>query len=363
LEEVATDWVRRLLDLPEGFDGVINDTASSSTLYALAAAREVAYPASHREGLFGQPAGRVYASEHAHSSVEKAVLALGLGPDGYRTVETDATFAMRPDALEAALESDVAAGLRPVAVVPTIGTTSSTAVDPVAEVVEVAARHGLWVHVDAAYGGPAAIVPELRPLFEGGERADSIVVNPHKWLFTPVDCSILYCRRPEELRRAFSIVPEYLTSVEQGSARDLMDYGVSLGRRFRALKLWLVLRYFGREGIVLRLRHHVALAAELAGQVDASDDWTLVAPAHFSTVALRWSPPWDDPAAVDRANLEIRDRVNASGKAFVIHTVLGGRVTLRVSIGNLKTTRDHVQRAWTLLRAAAAEQSEAVATS
>lgn len=248
LEELTTDWLRQLLELPAEFEGVINDTASSSSLYALAAAREVAYRDSHRTGLFGQRQGRIYASDQAHSSIEKAALTLGFGQDGYRTVESDGAFRMRADSLEEALAADVAADVTPVAVVATLGTTSSASLDPVGEIASIASKYGAWLHVDAAYGGPAAIVPEVRPMFAGWELADSIVVNPHKWLFTPVDCSILYCRRPDELVRAFSIVPEYLSSAGQGATRDLMDYGVSLGRRFRSLKLWFVLRYFGRAG-------------------------------------------------------------------------------------------------------------------
>ncbi len=225
LEDVTTDWLRQLLGLPVEFEGVINDTASSSSLYALAAAREVAYRGAHRSGLFGQLPGRVYASDQAHSSIEKAVLTLGLGRDGYHVVASGPDFGMRVDALRAALDRDRAAGIVPVAVVATLGTTSTAAMDPVRDIVSTARAFGAWCHVDAAYGGPAAIVPELRPLFDGWEGADSIVVNPHKWLFTPVDCSILYCRKPQELVRAFSIVPEYLTSSEQGAVRDLMDYG------------------------------------------------------------------------------------------------------------------------------------------
>ncbi len=264
LEEVTLDWLRQLVGLPEAFEGTINDTASTSTMYALAAARERAYPTSRTEGLWGRRPGRVYASEHTHSSVEKSVLALGFGKVGYRPIPTDDAFRMRPDALRAALEEDVAAGIVPVAVVPTLGTTSTTSLDPVAEIVPIAREHGAWIHVDAAYGGPAAIVPELRPGFAGWEEADSIVINPHKWLFTPVDCSVLYCRHPELLVRAFSLIPAYLRMPEQGEVRNLMDYGVALGRRFRALKLWFVLRAFGREGIVARIRGHVELARELA---------------------------------------------------------------------------------------------------
>lgn len=355
LEELTTDWLRQLLGLPAGFDGVINDTASSSSLYALAAAREVAYRHAHRAGLFGQRAGRVYASDQAHSSIEKAALTLGFGQDGFRTIESDGDFRMRPEALDAAMAEDAAADVAPVAVVATLGTTSSASLDPIDQIAAIASKHGAWLHVDAAYGGPAAIVPELRPMFAGWERADSIVVNPHKWLFTPVDCSILYCRRPEELVRAFSIVPEYLTSAGQAATRDLMDYGVSLGRRFRSLKLWFVLRYFGRAGIVARLRAHVRMAQSLAAEIDASDGWTVVAPTYLSTVAFRYAGSDSGGEELDRINHAILDRVNASGEAFLTHTVLDGRTALRVSIGNIKTTDAHVARAWRLLQDAALE--------
>lgn len=353
LEDVTTDWLRQLLGLPGDFEGVINDTASSSSLYALAAAREVAFPESHREGLFGQGRGRVYASDQTHSSIEKAVLTLGFGQDGYRVVPSDADFRTDVDRLRKALDDDATAGVTPVAIVATLGTTSSASIDPVRRIAEVAKERGVWLHVDAAYGGPAAIVPELRPLLEGWELADSIVVNPHKWLFTPVDCSVLYCRRPEELVRAFSIVPDYLSSRDQGETRDLMDYGVSLGRRFRALKLWFVLRYFGRDGIIARLRDHVEMARDFSHAVREAPDWEVAAPTHLATVAFRFAPPGLDNEAVDEANHRVLAEVNASGEAFLTHTVLRGRVTLRLSIGNVKTTRAHVRRTWDLLQAAA----------
>jgi aromatic-L-amino-acid decarboxylase len=355
LEEVTLDWLRRLVGLPDGFEGTINDTASTSTMYALAAARERTYPASRTEGLWGQRPGRVYASEHAHSSVEKAVLALGFGKVGFRPVATDDAFRMRPDALRAALEEDVAAGIVPVAVVPTLGTTSTTSLDPVADIVPIAREHGAWVHVDAAYGGPAAIVPELRAGFAGWEEADSIVVNPHKWLFTPVDCSVLYCRHPELLVSAFSLVPAYLRMPEQGEARNLMDYGVALGRRFRSLKLWFVLRAFGREGIVARIRAHVALARELAAWVDAEEGWERVAPVPLALVVFRYAPDGVEGEETDRLNEAIIERVNGSGEVFVGPTRLDGRLVIRLAIGNLKTRRAHVERAWTLLREAAAK--------
>lgn len=355
LEDVTTEWLRVLLGLPEPFEGVINDTASSSTLYALAAAREVAYPEVHREGLFGLRRGRIYASEQAHSSVEKAVMTLGFGRDGYRTVPTNARFEMDPDALAHAIRRDAGEGVRPVAVVATLGTTSTASIDPVAEIATVAREHGAWLHVDAAYGGPAALVPEVAERFAGWEEADSVVVNPHKWLFTPIDCSVLYCRRPEDLARAFSIVPEYLSSSETSAARSLMDYGVSLGRRFRSLKLWFVLRYFGRQGIVARIRHHLELTRELAGWISAEPGWSVLAPVDLGAVAFRYEGG-EDEATTDARNMAILDQVNGTGEAFMTHTSLNGRIALRVSIGNLKTTRADIERLWTLLRAAAAAE-------
>jgi aromatic-L-amino-acid decarboxylase len=353
LEELTMDWLRQLLGLPEGFDGVINDTASSSTLYALAAAREVVYPEAHKVGMFGQAPGRVYASDQTHSSVEKSVLTLGFGQDGYRAIETDDDFRMRPDRLREALAADVAAGVKPVAVVPTLGTTSTASLDPVDEIADICEEFGVWLHVDGAYGGPAAIVPELKHHFEGWERADSVVVNPHKWLFTPVDCSVLYCRRPEELIRAFSIVPEYLRTAETGKAKNLMDYGVSLGRRFRSLKLWFVLRYFGRQGIVRNIRHHVRLAQELAGWVDQTENWVRVAPVHLGLVCMRYAPEGMSGENADAVNQKILDGVNASGRAFLTHTKLNDRLTIRVAIGNLKTEREHIEELWGLLQEAA----------
>jgi len=355
LEEVVTDWVRELVGLPGAFEGVINDTASSSSLYALAAAREAGLPEAREEGLANAPRCRVYASAEAHSSIDKAVITLGLGRAGTRRVATDRAFRMDTEALRRAVEEDVRSGVRPLAVVATVGTTSTTSVDPVDLVADVAAENGMWLHVDAAYAGPAACLPELRHHFAGWERADSVVLNPHKWLFTPVDCSILFCRRPEMLRGAFSLTPEYLRTSEQGEARNLMDYGVALGRRFRALKLWFVLRWFGVEGVRARLREHVRLAREVAAWVEAEDGWDLVAPVPFSTVVLRRVPAGSDPEAQDRMNADILERVNRSGGAFLSHTVLGGRVSIRLAVGNLRTTGEHVRTAWELLRNAAAE--------
>lgn len=350
LEDVSTDWLRRLLGLPAGFEGVINDTASSSTLHALAAAREVAFPGVRRTGLAGRSQGRVYGSAHAHSSVEKAVLTLGLGSDGYRGVEVDGAHAMDPGALRAAIEEDIAAGVQPVAIVPSLGTTTTAAIDPVRDIADLAEEFGVWLHVDAAYGGSAAVVPEVRERFAGWERADSIVVNPHKWLFTPIDCSVLYCRRPDVLVEAFSLIPEYLKTREQGAERSLMDYGVALGRRFRSLKLWFVLRYFGRDGIVDRIREHLRLASGLEALIRAEPGWTVVAPVDLGLVVFRFG---DD----DDVNRCIMERANTTGRMFLTHGSVDGRIVLRLAIGNIKTTEEHVAEAWQILRNAAAEVS------
>jgi aromatic-L-amino-acid/L-tryptophan decarboxylase len=355
LEEVTLDWLRRLLGLPEGFHGVINDTASSSTLYALAAAREAAGLDVRERGLAGRtdvPVLRVYCSEDAHSSVDKAVIALGLGAENLVKVPTDAAFRLDAGALARSIAEDRSRGRKPLAVVATVGTTGVTAVDPVPEIAEICAEEGLWLHVDAAYGGAAAIVPELRHVLDGCERADSLVVNPHKWLFTPIDCSASFTRHPEMLRRAFSLTPEYLkTSETEGT--NLMDYGVSLGRRFRSLKLWFVLRYFGRTGIAAALREHLRLARLFEGWVAEHPDFAVVAPVGFSVVVFRHTVAGADGAEEDARNEAILDRVNASGEVFLSHTRVRGRYALRLAIGNLRTTEDHVARAWALLTAAA----------
>jgi len=357
LEEHTLALLRDLLGLPKTFDGTINDTASSSSLYALAAAREAKMPEAWENGLSGAPRGRFYTSEQAHASIDKAVITLGFGRSGIRKIPTDEAFRMIPEELRRAVLEDLDAGIKPLGVVATLGTTSTTSVDPVAAIAEVAREFNLWLHVDAAYGGPAAAVPELRPLFAGWEEADSIVVNPHKWLFTPIDCSVLYVRDPEQLRKAFSLTPEYLTTAETGLARNLMDYGVSLGRRFRSLKLWFVLRYFGVEGIRDRIRGHVEMAREMASWVDASPDWVRVAPVPFSTVVLSFTPGGSTGEDQDRMNRAILDRVNESGEVFLSHTVLNGRVCLRVALGNLRTEWSHLERCWELLEEAAQVES------
>ncbi len=366
LEVVAVDWLRQLLGLPERFFGVINDTASSSTLYALAAAREALSDLRIRdEGMSGRghvPALRFYASDEAHSSVEKAGIVLGLGRRGLRRIAVDDDYRMDPVALEAAIHDDVAAGIRPMAVVATAGTTSTTSVDPIPKIAAVCERHGLWLHVDAAYAGAAAVAPELRWVLRGAERADSIVVNPHKWLFTPIDCSVLWTRRPDVLRDAFSLVPEYLRSGDEADpqAPNLMDYGVSLGRRFRALKLWLVIRRFGSDGLAARVRFHCSLARTLADRVRESADFELLAPVPLSVVCLRARPRGvGTEADLDRLNERVMQRINAGGHFFLSHTRLRGHYAIRVAFGNVRTAERHADELWTALNAALAQEAVA----
>ena len=358
LEQRVLRWVAELIGLPAGWFGEITDTASASTMYALAAAREAAGLDIRTRGMAGRsdlPPLRMYTSDQAHSSVEKACIALGLGQEGLRKIPSDDAFRMRADLLADAVAADVASGMRPLAVVATVGTTSTTSIDPVAEIAEIAARHGMWLHVDAAYGGSAAVVPEMRWVMDGCERADSVVVNPHKWLFTPVDCSLLYTARPHDLKAAFSLVPAYLTTPEDGGVVNLMDYGISLGRRFRALKLWMVVRAYGADGLAALISGHIALARRLAAAIEAEPRWELLAPVPFSTVCFRLHPPGvDDEGELRRLNEGIIDQVNADGRAFVSHTDLGGRYAVRVAIGNLATTAEHVDTAWELMRGAAA---------
>jgi aromatic-L-amino-acid decarboxylase len=357
LEQRVLRWVAELVGLPPDWFGEITDTASASTMYALAAAREAAGLDIRTRGMAGRtdlPPLRMYTSDQAHSSVEKACIALGLGQEGLAKIPSDAEFRMRADLLAEAVAADVAAGVRPLAVVATVGTTSTTSIDPVSPVADVCAEHGMWLHVDAAYGGSAAVVPEMRGVMEGCERADSVVVNPHKWLFTPVDCSLLYTARPADLKAAFSLVPAYLTTPEDGGVVNLMDYGLSLGRRFRALKLWMVVRAYGAGGLAALISGHIELARRLAAAIEAEPGWELLAPVPFSTVCFRFHPPGvDDEGELRRLNEAVIEHVNADGRAFVSHTDLGGRYAVRVAIGNMATTAEHVDTAWELMREAA----------
>jgi aromatic-L-amino-acid decarboxylase len=349
LEQVTLGWLRRWLGLPDAFFGIIFDTASVSTFHAIAAARQQAAPEIRDEG--GGAGLTLYCSEQAHSSVDKAAIALGIGLRNVRKIPTDAEFRMCPEQLDAAIAEDRRRGRRPFCVVATVGTTSTTSVDPLAAIAAIAGRHGLWLHVDAAYAGAAAILPEYRHILAGAEHADSIVVNPHKWLLTPMDLSAFYTRRPHVLRAAFSLVPEYLRTEPDAQAVNYMDYSLPLGRRFRALKLWFVMRHFGRRGIERVLRSHIHLAQELARRIDADPRFERVAPAPFSVVCFRLR-------GGDEANRRLLDEVNATGRAFLSHTVLGGRFVLRLAIGNLGTTMADLEEVWGLVQEKAARLRE-----
>jgi aromatic-L-amino-acid decarboxylase len=351
LEEVALGWLRHLLHLPDAFEGVIYDTASVSTLHALAAAREAVAPSVRVQGMSGRSdllRLRVYCSNQAHSSVDKAVILLGLGHESLRHIESDDQFRLVPDALARAIAEDRSLGWLPVAAVATVGSTSTTSIDPVEAIAAICQRERIWLHVDAAYAGVAAMVPGLEWILRGAELADSLVVNPHKWLFTPFDLSALYCRRMDVLRAAFSLTPEYLVTSDAATVRNLMDTGVQLGRRFRALKLWMVLRHFGAEGVRARLAEHIRLAQLFAGWVDASATFERLAPAPFSVVCFR-------ARGSDALNERLLDSVNRSGEIFISHTRLRGVYTLRLAIGNLHTEERHVARAWDLLNTRAQE--------
>lgn len=368
LEEVVLSWLRQMLGLPEEFAGVIYDTASVSSLHAIAAARENLNLDIRAQGLSGRadlPLLRVYASEQAHSSIDKAVIALGLGQRSLRKIPADAEFRMDADALAHAIDEDTRDGFLPFCVVATVGTTSTTSIDPVSRVADICQQHKLWLHVDAAYAGSAGIVPELRPLvLDACERADSLTLNPHKWLFTPFDLSVLYCRRIEVLHRAFSLVPEYLRTpvAETEGVRNGADYGVQLGRRFRSLKFWMILRYFGHEGLAARIREHCRLARLFASWVAASPEWELLAPVPLSVVCFRARPALtegetDDAyaARLDALNEQLMHAANSTGSLFISHTRLHDKFTLRLAVGNIRTTQEHVRRAWELLQQQASQ--------
>ncbi|MBM3734634.1 MAG: amino acid decarboxylase [Acidobacteria bacterium] len=345
LEQVTLGWLRQWMGLPDSFAGVIYDTASTSTLHAIAAARSVAAPDSRRAG---SPPGLVmYCSAQAHSSVEKAAMTLGIGQDQVRKIPCDADFRMCVDALAAAIGQDRAAGLVPFCVVATVGTTSTASIDPVAAIAEVCERERLWLHVDAAYGGSAAIVASRRWILEGVDRADSLVTNPHKGLLTPVDLSAFYTRRPEALRAAFSLVPEYLRTASDPRATDLMDTGFQLGRRFRSLKLWFVMRYYGREGLAAIIDGQCNLAQRFAGWVRDDARFELCAPVLLSLVCFRLR-------GSDEASQRLLERLNAGGAAFLSHTVLDGRFVIRLAIGNHQTGPGDIEDVWRRIQELAA---------
>ena len=359
LEEVVMDWLRQMVDLPQEFRGVIQDTASTATLCALLCAREkLAQFQVNREGFSdwsGKKALRVYTSSEAHSSVEKGVKIAGLGSQNLVTIAVDKAYAMDPGDLERKIRADREQGLTSCCVIATVGTTSSTALDPLRPIGEIAQRYGLWLHVDAALAGSAAILPEMRWILDGIESADSLVFNPHKWLFTNFDCSAFFCRHPETLTATFAIHPEYLKTDRDQEVTNFRDWGIQLGRRFRALKLWFVLRTYGVEGLRQKLRDHLTLAQEFKGWVEESPDFETLAPIPLNTICFRFQPgkrsgPTLSAEKLDGLNKDLLDEVNRSGKIFITSTRLSGTFCLRLCIGQTQTRREHVLQAWDALQ-------------
>ena len=355
LEEVTLDWLRQMIGLPKEFWGIIYDLASSSTMHAIIAARENIEGYSIREKGFGglkdMPRIRLYASEQAHSSVDKGAILAGVGLEGIRKIPVDEDFRMIPSELEKAIKEDRKNGWLPFCVVATVGTTSTTSIDPVSEIAEITQNENLWLHVDAAHAGIAAIVPEVQNILDGSEHADSIVVNPHKWMFMPIDISVLFTKRKDVLKRAFSLVPEYLKTDEDNEATNFMDYGIQLGRRFRSLKLWFVIRYFGKEGLIEIIREHLRLAHELKNRIDKNPNFERLAPVPLSTICFRAiNPALTDIESLNKFNKELMDRLNNTGEVFLSHTILNGLFTIRIVISCLRTEEKHVNAVWELIK-------------
>jgi aromatic-L-amino-acid/L-tryptophan decarboxylase len=352
LEEVVTGWMRQMTGLSDAWSGVIQDTASTCTLVALLCARERATNYSlSRGGLQAEERPLVvYTSAHSHSSVDKAALLAGFGRQNVHMVEHDATYAMIPAALDSAIGRDLAAGLRPCAIVATTGTTATTAIDPVADLARIATRHGVWLHVDAAMAGSAMILPECRWMWDGIEGADSLVLNPHKWLGVAFDCSLYYVRDSDHLIRVMSTNPSYLRSAADAQVKNLRDWGLPLGRRFRALKLWFMIREQGVTALEGRLRRDLANAQWLAGEIRSAPAWKVLAPVPLQTLCVRHEPAGLAGEDLDRHTLAWADRVNRSGEAYLTPATLDGRWMVRISIGSIPTEREHVEALWRLIR-------------
>ena len=368
LETVVIDWLRQWLGLPDQFDGVVYDTASVGIMHALAVAREEAAPSTRKRGLIGAgaPVFRVYASDQAHSSVEKAAIALGLGEENVQRVPAGAEFRMDMAALRVMIERDLASGsgqFKPLAVVATVGTTSTASVDPVPEIAKICREHKMWLHIDGAYGGGFAMLPEFEWLAEGWKEADSVIINPHKTLYVPLDFSVLYVRDLERLRRVFTLVPEYLRGDTVEAEKNYMDYGIQLGRRFRALKAWVIWRAFGREGMVAFMREHLRLAGLFADWIKTDNRFELAAPVVLPVVCFRFVRPLAGVAdavprsataatvdKIDSLNSEIVERINASGRAYLTQTKLRGQTVMRIGLGNVLTTEQHLRNLWELIQ-------------
>jgi len=357
LETLVLDWLRQWLGLSEQFAGVVYDTASISTMHALATAREQAAPSTRKQGLSGRglPGFRIYTSSQAHSSVEKGAIAIGIGEDNVRRIGCNADFRMDVLALRKMVASDLRNGFKPLAVVATVGTTSTASVDPVPQIAQVCREHEMWLHIDGAYGAGLALLPECKWVAAGWNEADSIVINPHKMLFIPFDFSALYVRDIARLRRLFTLAPEHLHLRDPvGAEINYMDYGVQLGRRFRALKAWVVWRAFGREGLAARIREHLRLAKLLADWIENDERFELSAPVVMGVVCFRFKAGADDQK-IDMVNSSVVERINASGRAYLTQTRLRGRTVMRIGLGNVLTTEQHLRNIWKLIQATATE--------
>ncbi len=351
LEEKMMHWLREMLGLPRAWEGVIQDTASAATLSAILSAREKATGFSGNRQGFPQGHYRLYCSRQTHSSIDKAVRIAGLGSDNLVKVDVDDTLAMDPAALRRAIEADKTAGLKPLCVIATLGTTGTTAIDPVEEIGRICREHKVWLHVDAAYAGTALILPEYRHMARGMEQVDSFVFNPHKWMFTNFDCSAYFVRDKETLIRTFEILPEYLKTSTRGAVNDYRDWGVALGRRFRALKLWFVIRDFGVEGIRRRLREHIRMARELYKEIETTDDFEIMAPSPFNALFFRWHPTGtDNRETLNRLNAALLQKLNDSGRLYLTHTKIGADYIIRMVIGQTYVQERHVREAWEDIR-------------
>jgi aromatic-L-amino-acid decarboxylase len=360
LETVVIDWLRQWMQLPNEFDGVVYDTASVGIMHALAVAREQAAPSTRTVGLTNRdlPRFRIYTSDQAHSSVEKAAIALGLGEENVQRVPSNAEFRMEVSALRQMIARDQHEKFKPLAVVATVGTTSTASVDPISEIAQVCREEKMWLHIDGAYGGGFAILPEYKWITAGWKEADSIIINPHKTLFVPLDFSVLYVRDLERLRRVFTLVPEYLRGDTIDAEKNYMDYGIQLGRRFRALKTWMIWRAFGRTGMAARIRDHLRLANLLAGWIKIDKRFELAAPVVMPVVCFRFVDA--DENKIDMLNSEIVERINASGRAYLTQTKLKGSTVMRIGLGNILTTEQHLRKAWGLVQLAAGEVDRAL---
>ncbi len=353
LERAMMNWFRQMIGLPENYWGIIYDTASTSSMHAIASAREQLNLGIREKGMSGRndlPKLRLYCSEQAHSSIEKGALVLGIGLDGVKKISVNEKFEMIPEKLEEAIREDIRKGVKPFCVIATVGTTSTTSVDPVDAIAEITEKYNLWLHIDSAYAGVTAMIPEMKWITKGWGRADSIVINPHKWMFTPMDLSIYFTRKPDILKRAFSLVPEYLKTQVDDEVENLMDYGIQLGRRFRSLKLWFIIRYFGVDGLAERIRNHIQLAKEFANWIDDEKDFERLAPVPFSTVCFRYNPGDKTEQELNELNEKLLENINASGKIFLSHTKLNGKFTIRLTIGSIRHERRHIEEAWSLIK-------------